>query len=237
MLVLGIETATPQLSVALVRDAEVIGELNLALGLKHCERLIIGVDSLLGELGLETGDLEGVAVSIGPGSFTGLRIGVAAAQGLATALGVPIAAVPTLLALGAGAMAWQGPLVACLDARRGEVYFCACQAGAAGIERRSTEQVAAPARVPGLVPFAAGERLLIVGDLAQAVATEFTRAGHDAVWVPGIAAYPRAAQVATLGAAALAEGRGLTPDAVEPLYLRRSDAELSRRTTTLTGSS
>jgi tRNA threonylcarbamoyladenosine biosynthesis protein TsaB len=236
VLTLGIETATPQFGLALRRDSRTIGEFTLSEGLRHCERLIIGLDGVLADLGLAAADIDGVAVSTGPGSFTGIRIGVAAAQGLAMALTVPIVGVSTLAALAAGAAGWHGPLVACLDARRGEVYFCAGTGEPEGFARSADDAVLPAARVAGALPWPAGERILVVGDAAEQVAAELTAAGHAAFHSPSAQRYPRPAHVAMLGARALAAGRGATPEEIEPLYLRRSDAELSRERTTLTRS-
>lgn len=236
MLTLGIETATPQLGLALVRDGSTISEFTLTEGLRHCERLIIGLDGILADLGLEARAIDGVAVSTGPGSFTGLRIGVAAAQGLALALEVPIVGVSTLEALAMAAVGWHGPLVACLDARRGEVYFCACHGGPGGLVRRSEDAVMPASQVASVLSLEAGAPVMVIGDVATPVVAELAQAGLAAQPFPGADRYPRPAHVAALGALALVDGRGTTPDGIEPVYLRRSDAELSRERTTLTGS-
>jgi tRNA threonylcarbamoyl adenosine modification protein YeaZ len=107
------DTATNAATSALVRDGDVLGE-----RVSKAARVLADVDALLREAGLAPRDLEAVAVGTGPGSFTGVRIGIATARGLAVSLGIPLAGVPTLDALAAGA---PGALPV-VDARRGEVF-------------------------------------------------------------------------------------------------------------------
>jgi tRNA threonylcarbamoyladenosine biosynthesis protein TsaB len=111
--VLSLDTATPAASVALLREGEVLGE-----RLSRASTVLADADLLLRQAGLSVSYLEGVVVGTGPGSFTGLRIGLAAARGLSLALGIPVAGVSTLEALVAAAPG----AVPVLDARRGEVF-------------------------------------------------------------------------------------------------------------------
>jgi tRNA threonylcarbamoyladenosine biosynthesis protein TsaB len=113
MLILAFDTATDVATSALVSDGEVLGERT-----SRAVTVLEDVDALLRQAGAHTRELEGVAVGIGPGSFTGVRIGLATARGLALALGVPVAGVSTLEALAAGAPG----AVPVVDARRGEVF-------------------------------------------------------------------------------------------------------------------
>jgi tRNA threonylcarbamoyladenosine biosynthesis protein TsaB len=113
MLILAFDTATDVATSALVEEGEVLGERT-----SRAVTLLEDVDALLRQAGARTGDIQGLAVGTGPGSFTGLRVGLATARGLAFALGVPVAGVSTLEALSAGA---PGALPV-IDARRGEVF-------------------------------------------------------------------------------------------------------------------
>ena len=113
MVILAFDTATDVATSALVSDGEVLGE-----RVSHAITLLEDVDALLRQAGMHTRDVEALAVGIGPGSFTGVRIGLATARGLALALGVPVAGVSTLDALAAGAPG----AVPVVDARRREVF-------------------------------------------------------------------------------------------------------------------
>jgi tRNA threonylcarbamoyladenosine biosynthesis protein TsaB len=107
MRVLAVDTSTMAGGVALLEDARVVGESLLDVRTTHSERLMVAVDRVLADAGWDAAGLDGLAVAVGPGSFTGLRIGLATVKGLALALGRPIAAVPTLDAM-AAALPWGG---------------------------------------------------------------------------------------------------------------------------------
>src|SRR3990172_13171727 len=122
MRILAVETSTLAGGAALLDGDRAGGENVLNIRATHSERLMAAVDHLLHVSGWELEQLEGLAVAIGPGSFTGLRIGTSAVKGLALALGVPIAAVPTLHALAATLPFAAHPVCPVLDAKKGEVY-------------------------------------------------------------------------------------------------------------------
>ena len=122
MRLLALETATLAGGAALLDDGRLVGESRLNIALTHSERLMAVVDRLLQDCGWEISSLRGLAVSIGPGSFTGLRVGAATAKGLALALDLPIAPVPTLDALAATLPFADAPVCPLLDARKGEIY-------------------------------------------------------------------------------------------------------------------
>ena len=124
MRILALESATLAGGAALLDGDVVVGESRTNIALTHSERLMVAVDRLLGDAGWTVKDLEGLAVSVGPGSFTGLRVGIATAKGLAVTLGLPVAPVPTLDALAAILPFADAPVCPLLDARKGEVYCC-----------------------------------------------------------------------------------------------------------------
>src|SRR5437773_907699 len=122
MRTLAVETSTLAGGAALLDGDLVVGEYVLDIQITHSERLMATIDRLLVDAGWSVRDLEGLAVSVGPGSFTGLRIGLSTVKGLALALAIPIAAVPTLDAMAAMLPFAALPVVPVLDARKREVY-------------------------------------------------------------------------------------------------------------------
>lgn len=219
MKLLALETATLAGGAALVEGDRVVGEYALNIRVTHSERLMVAVDRLLADAGWRPGDLEGLAVSVGPGSFTGLRIGISAAKGLAMALGLAIAPVPTLDALAAGLPFAALPVCPVLDARKGEVYASLFRWEGLAL-RREWEYLA-------LAPEELARRLtgpvILCGDGATLVGAA------EALLAPPARRLPSAACVGAMGHAMLAGGGGVGPADLLPLYLRPSEAELRRR--------
>jgi len=121
--ILNIETSTKNCSASIAKDGQVIALKELNSGsFSHAEKLHVFMEELLAEVPLKTSDLDAVAVGKGPGSYTGLRIGVSAAKGLCYALNIPLIAVSTLLILAKKTAVQEGVIVALLDARRMEVF-------------------------------------------------------------------------------------------------------------------
>jgi tRNA threonylcarbamoyladenosine biosynthesis protein TsaB len=226
MLVLGIETSTTQGGVALVGEAGLISEYTLNVEVTHSERVLPAIERMLQDAGVPLSALGGLAVSIGPGSFTGLRIGLSTAKGLAYATGLPVAAVPTL-----EAMAWvlpqaRPPICPVLDARKQEVYAAVFQHGPDGLGRLmedpalSPEALAAQIRKPTLF---LGDGLSAYGDLWRRLL------GERLVLPPATHRGPRAACVADLGRQRLLRGEAEAIGSLVPRYLRASEAELRRQ--------
>jgi tRNA threonylcarbamoyladenosine biosynthesis protein TsaB len=205
--------------VALLDDERLVAEYLLDVSVTHSERLLAAVDRVLADARWPPRALGGLAVAVGPGSFTGLRIAVSTVKGLAVALGLPIAAVPTLDAM-AAALPWASlPVCPVLDARKGEVY-ASLYRWDDGAMRREWEYLALP-------PAALAERLreptLVVGDGAPSIDSPHARA------LPSPRRLPSPACVGALGLARLRRGETVAAAALTPLYLRPSEAELKRR--------
>ena len=223
MRVLGLETSTLAGGVALVDGERLVAEYVLDVSVTHSERLLAAVDRVLADAHWAPRDLEGVAVSIGPGSFTGLRIGVSTAKGLALALELPIAAVPTLDAM-AAAVPWAAlPVCPVLQARRGEVYASRYRRDGEGLRREWEYLALSPGELSGRL----GEPTLLVGDGAAGVDSPHAR--H----LPAPRRVPSPACVAVLGRERLRLGDSVGAAELAPLYLRPSQAELRRRAATL----
>jgi tRNA threonylcarbamoyladenosine biosynthesis protein TsaB len=224
MAVLGFDTATPATAVALALDdgsARVAHE-TPAPGQRpgHATRLLVLADELLTQAGLAWPDVRLVAVGTGPGSFTGLRIGVATARGLAQSLGVGLVGVGTLRALAAAASApGAGPVAAVLDARRGEA-FVAVYDGERELLAPSAvapEDLAAALAPPPRAVLAVGDGAIRFSDQLQAA---------------GVAVPADASSLHSVDAAVICRLADRQPssgcDAVVPCYVRRPDAEISR---------
>ena len=224
MLILGLETATKTGGVAILSDQGVLAEYTLSIEVTHSERLMTTVDRVLSDSGTPWAAIDGFAVSIGPGSFTGLRIGVSTVKGLALTTGKPVAAVPTLKALAWSMPASAHPLCPLFDARKKEVY--------AALFRH--EQ--------GVLTTVMAERVMTLRELSDEVSgqTVFTGEGailfHDeirslfgarALFAPLSAIVPSAANVAEIGLGMLRAGEETDPDALTPLYIRRPEAEVA----------
>lgn len=207
MIVLGLDTCLSACSVAVLDGARVLAHASEVMARGHQERLAPMAQAVMAEAGLPFSGLDRVGVTVGPGSFTGLRVGIAFAKGLASALAVPAVGVGALEALAGGA---AGLVFAAIDARREQVYLQAFDDGAA-------------LSAPGVLPLpAAADRIAQI-----ALGRPFTLTGPGAALLAG--AHPGARVVAADGAdarhvAALAAGR--TPGPLVPLYLRAPDARL-----------
>jgi len=225
MLVLGIESSTPVASVALVSADGLKGEMTLNTGFTHSEQLLPLIDGLLRQTGCSLDKVEGIAVSRGPGSFTGLRIGMATAKGLAQGRGVPLAGVPTLQALAYRCFAGRGLVSALLNARRQEVYAALYR-----VEENTIRQVLPACAVPPLEWARKldgyGEPVVLAGDGA-AVYREIleNKLGSRAVFVPLAFSVASAASVAWLGRKKLLDGQSDDLYRLKPDYIRLAEAQ------------
>jgi tRNA threonylcarbamoyladenosine biosynthesis protein TsaB len=216
MRVLAVDTATEASSVALLSGEELISR-HAEGGLSHAQQILGMVEAVLAEAQVSLSMLDGIAASIGPGSFTGVRISVAVAQGLAFGAGLRVAPVSTLEALAFQAMRnGAAHALACLDARMGEVYWgCFTADLARGVAASCPASVGPPESVA--LPVPAPHRGIGRGFTAYPVLAA----------LPGLEldpddrrALPDAREFARLGALRLQLGEGVDPADISPLYLR-----------------
>ena len=185
----------------------------------HVATLPALIAEVLAEARVTIEEVEGIAVSIGPGSFTGLRIGLALAKGIAFAGGVPLVGVPTLEALAWAAEASPGDTIcAALDARKHEVYAALFTATGTGPRRLTPDLALAPA----LLAARLAPPCVVVGD-AAAVYEVLRHPGHTVR--PFATHHPRGGVVARLGWEYLTAGPVVNAGALEPTYVRAPDAE------------
>jgi tRNA threonylcarbamoyladenosine biosynthesis protein TsaB len=207
MLVLGLDTCLSSCSVAVLDGERVVASAREVMARGHQERLAPMARQLMAQAGLGFDSLERIAVTVGPGSFTGLRVGIAFAKGLALALDLPAVGVGTLEALAAEA---DGLVFPAIDARRGQLYLQAFEDGRALM---APDAVAAEVAAARIAELSQGRPFTLVGSGAALLAD----------FAPGAAIVPAEGADARR-VARLAAGRDPAP--LRPLYLRAPDAKL-----------
>ena len=228
MLILAVDTTTPSGSTALLEDGTLLGEANIESAATHSARLLRSIDFLLSAHGRDIAAVDGFAVAAGPGSFTGIRIGVGAVKSLAFASGKPVAPVSTLLAL-ATKLAAGGPGLVCplLDAKKEEIYAALFEEGDEGLVEIIPQGAYAPDEFFARLP--AGRGIAFTGSGVDAYRDTLLRHVGDRALFPVRTAFI-AAEVGRIGADLIRAGRGVDAASLEPLYFRRSQAEEKCRT-------
>lgn len=225
MNILCVDTSGPSAGVAVLRDGRLVFECSLIHGRTHSQCIMPMVEQGLAGAGLQAGDVDLFAAVVGPGSFTGVRIGVSTVKALAHAAQRPCVGVDALEALAAGIQDFGGLICPILDARAQQVYGAVFRAGLPPV--RVAEDAAEKlseylARID-----ATGERALFLGDGAQAFAREVREAlGERAAFAPAHLCTLRAGSAAAL--AALRAHEAVDCMALAPLYLRAPQAERER---------
>lgn len=227
MLVLAFDTTTPDGSVALLSDGLLLGEVGTSGASSHSLRLFPAIDFLLRQLSLGVKDVDAFAVAAGPGSFTGIRVGLSTAKGLALAADKLIAAVSTLKALALkGHSEERQSVAAMVDARKGEVFaglFIRKRGG--GLEAVVPEAAYKPDNFLNLLPKKG--QISFIGSGAIAYREKIIAYFGDRALFPSRSLYI-AREVGLIGFQLLREGKGVRPRELEPIYYRPSQAEEKR---------
>jgi len=212
---LAIETSTESCSAALLHEGALIERSELAPR-RHAELILPMIESVLDEAGVSRRQLDAVAVGRGPGAFTGVRLGVSVAQGLALGLDIPVVPVSSLAALAQDASACAGEtILALIDARMGEIYAGSFRRGGDGLVEAISEETVGLAS--DLVLPRAG---CIVGSGWIAYADVLAARLPVASKIADGARYPQARAIALLAATQFAAGHGVAPEQALPVYLR-----------------
>ena len=225
MSILAIDTSTQVSSVAVVSDGKLAAELTMQAKLTHSETLLPHIEEVLGMANQKKEELEGIAVSLGPGSFTGLRIGLATAKAMAYALQLPIVGVPTLRAL-----AWHFPvegfqLLPMIDAQKGNVYVERYMWEHGKLLKKTEVQVLPVEEVVRRTEELPGTVVLMGDVISKRIEGKQTLPMH-VMLAPLHLRMPRAANVALCGLELLKEGKTGNVMDMEPVYIRRSEAEV-----------
>lgn len=224
MLVLGIETSTPQSSVTIGSEQGIIGSCLVSRGATHGEFLLPAVEFLMRQADLTYRNLSAIAVGLGPGLFTGMRVGIATGKTLAQALSVPIVGVASLDLLAFDVRYSNKLICPALDAKRGEVFFAFYRQVPGGVTRVSGYLVGSPDRLLAEIQ-SRGEDTLLVGNgaLLYQPHLETNRVSFGSIAL----AFPRATSLVELALPRLFREDFDRLYDIEPFYMRHSDAEIN----------
>ncbi len=227
-LILSMDTATPCSAVALTygtrKAGRVLASLSLTGNVTHSRRLFAAIDYLMKEADIEWPAIAGIGVSLGPGSFTGLRIGMATAKGLAAAAGKTLLGVSTLDSLAAKCFT-DRLICTVLDARKKEVYAAFYRCDEKGLSYQISDMTVLP---PEKLAAVINESVVMIGDGAMIYSELFQRLlGDKVAFAPAPLHEPSAASLGMLAAEMFESGEQLDVGAAVPVYIRSSDAELN----------
>lgn len=225
MLILGVTTATHQVGCAIGGHEGVLASAHSARGKRHAETLVPSIDFVRRQARVDLADISVVAVDIGPGLFTGLRVGIAAAKAMAHALRVPMVGISSLDLLAWPVRRTEREIVAVVDARRGEVFHARYRGTPGGVQRLTDPGVSTPDELRAELQ-ASDIEFLLVGDGALRYAHEW----DDMVRVEvaeQFLAHPNAASLVQLAHARAIREDFVQPWQIEPMYLRPPDAEIN----------
>ncbi|HEY2331806.1 MAG TPA: tRNA (adenosine(37)-N6)-threonylcarbamoyltransferase complex dimerization subunit type 1 TsaB [Acidimicrobiales bacterium] len=225
MLILGIDTATPQVGCAIGGHEGVLASFSSAKGRRHAETLTPAIQFLCTQAHVELHEIGAIAVDVGPGMFTGLRVGIATAKAMASALRVPMIGVPSLDLLAFPVRRSSRRIVSVVDARRAEVFYAFYRQVPGGMQRLSEMGCGSPQQLCSEIE-ATGEECLAVGDGALRYAELLGELDEVEVGEPGVA-FPSAASLVELAHARALREDFVNPWELEPLYLRKPDAEIN----------
>jgi tRNA threonylcarbamoyladenosine biosynthesis protein TsaB len=220
VIVLGVETSAARGAVALLKDAQVMGEKSFEKGLIHGREVAPAIKEVAESADIALQDIDLISVDIGPGSYTGVRVGVATAKALAWALGKKLAAVFSLDALAEAARDLGEVIVPVLDARLGQLYTAAYRSRAGVVTRTDGPAISDIEGFIGTIPRPA----VLLGDALARFPEQFPEEegityAAERFWIPQVGV------VAELGRRAALRGELADPVVLEPLYLRPSEAE------------
>lgn len=220
MKLLAIDTATKAASAAIVSSEGVLGEIGLNIGKTHSQKFLPSVELLLGLCDMTLADMDGFAVTVGPGSFTGVRIGLATAKAWSYALKKPVIGINTLDALaGNGDCRYICPI---LDARRNEFYTCLYEHGQPVWDYQALSPLALVEQLGAIE-----DKVEFVGDAVSGYQEFFKeRLGAKAYFPESARQVFMAASLGAMALAKLEQGAGVTALEIQPFYLRASEAEI-----------
>ena len=220
---LAIETATPGASVALVEDARTLAAASRIDRVGHATFLVPAIDFCFDQVGWSPSDLDAVIVDIGPGLFTGIRVGLATAQGLAAAFGIPVIPAVALDALALEARTGHRSIWTLVDVRRGEFAIARFRPVPGGVVREGATELVRPEVLRAQLE-SSPDQSLIVGDTAELPEGFFRGLHRVRVGKPR---YPYAVALADVGRGTYERDEYPSPDEIRPLYLREPNVTIN----------
>jgi tRNA threonylcarbamoyladenosine biosynthesis protein TsaB len=220
---LAIETATPGSSVAVVEDRRTLAAASRIDRMGHAGFLVPAIDFCFDQVGWSPEDLDAVGVDVGPGLYTGIRVGVATAQGLAAAFGVPIIPVVSVDTLALEARTGHRMIWALIDARRGEFAVARYRPVPGGVVRESATELMDPEELKAALQ-STGDDCLVVGDVAELPEGYFRGMHHVKTGRPR---YPYAVALAEIAAGKYERDDYPAADDIRPEYMREPDVTIN----------
>lgn len=231
MNILAFDTASSSGAVAIMADGKIIAHTQLNIGLTHSEQLLPTVDSLMNITGSTMGDIDALAITSGPGSFTGLRIGFSTAKGMAIGLKKPLVPVPTLDVLAENGRGIEGLVVPIMNARRNQVYTAVYESNGRIISRKSDYQaIDIDSLIQEIKKIGNHSSVYFTGDGVD-IFKEVIEAKlkDEAIFATGCRKYVCADMLAFLAEQNIKEWTDLSGMRTEPIYLRESEAVIKWR--------
>lgn len=225
MLILGIETATQQVSVAIGGHEGVLAMFEVCRGRRHAETLVPAIEFVCRQADVDIDEFGAIAVDIGPGLFTGMRVGLAAGKAMAQALRVPMIGISSLDLLAFPLRHADRTVAAVIDARKGELFYAFYRPVPGGVQRVTEPAVG---KVDDLVGelMARGQNVVCVGDGALRYRDDIV-SGANCDFAEQFVSYPSAAPLVQLAHARALREDWVNPWEIQPLYLRAPDAQIN----------
>ncbi len=226
MLILGIETATEQVGVAIGGHEGVLGLHELSRGRRHAETLVPAIEFLCRQADVELAELGCIAVDVGPGLFTGMRVGMATGKALAQALRIPMIGISSLDLLAFPLRHTDRVIAAVIDAKRGELFYAFYRQVPGGVQRVTELSVGRPEELIADL-LARGQESVCVGAGALRYRGDIAEAVVRVEFAEQYLAHPSAAPLVQLAHAKALREDWVNPWDLQPLYLRRPDAQIN----------
>jgi tRNA threonylcarbamoyladenosine biosynthesis protein TsaB len=226
VIVLGIETSTPQTTVALGSEQGIMAATVLSAGRPNHEAVMPNIEHLLRWSEISLSQVAGIAVGVGPGLFTGMRVGIATAKTLAQSLSVPIAGLASLDVVAFSVRYSRRLICAAVDAKRGEVFYALYRPVPGGVTRQGGFEVASPDRLTAELE-AIAEDILLVGNGALAYRRRLEAAGRHIEFASAAYAFPAATALVELAIPRFQREDFDRLYDLRPIYVRKSDAEIA----------